>query len=467
MEELRDTAQAEAIRENPMGSEKEGKLLFRLSVPIVVSMLIQALYNVVDSIFVSRISENALTGVSLAYPIQMLMISVAVGTGVGINSLISRRLGAGRHHEAELAATNGLFLMMLSSVAFILFGLVGTRAFFSAYTKDAEIFEMGVTYLRTCCLLCPGIFFSISAERIMQAQGKAMFVMFIQLVGAVTNLIFDPILIFGLLGFPKMGVLGAAIATVMGQWFSMILGVVVLVSKNNQVRLHVRDFKPHREVIGDIYAVGVPSVIMQSISTVMNLMMNAILIGFTATAVAVFGIYFKIQSVIFMPVFGVTGAAMSIMAFNFGARKRDRLMRTYRITTFSTMAIMAVGTLAFLIMPEQILALFDASPDMQRIGVTALRILGIPFPIAAYCIANSTLFQAVGNGVYSMVVSFMRQMIALVPAAWILGRLTGSLDAVWWSFPIAEIMSLLVSTILLSKLYQNRIKPMSDPIFNG
>ena len=455
------------VRENPMRTEPEGRLLVRLSVPIVISMLIQALYNVVDSIFVSRVSENALTSVSLAYPMQMLMISVGVGTAVGINSLISRRLGARRKHEAELAATNGIFLMFLSSVAFILFGLFGTEAFFSAYTDDPEIHSMGVAYLKTCCAFCPGVFIALASERIMQAQGKALWTMIIQLVGAVTNIIFDPIFIFGLFGAPKLGVFGAALATVLGQWVAMLLGFIVLFSKKNEVRLHVRDFKPNRKVIGDIYKVGVPSILMQSISTVMNLVMNAILIAFSPTAVAVFGVYFKLQSLIFMPVFGVTGASMSIMAFNFGARIKARLMRTYKLTVMATVSVMLIGTAAFLLFPEALLDLFDASAEMKAIGVPALRILGIPFPVAAYCITNSTLFQAVGNGVYSMIVSFMRQMVVLVPAALLLAKIFGTVSAVWWAFPIAEVGSLAATLILFCRLYQNKIKTLGDPLFDN
>lgn len=452
--------QENTVFQNPMGYEPEGKLLTRLAVPMVISMLIQALYNLVDSIFVSRISENALTGVSLAYPIQMLMISVAVGTGVGMNSLISRRMGEGRQKEASLAAVNGIYLMVLSAIAFLLIGIFFTKPFFRIYTDDPEIFEMGVTYLTTCTTLGIGIFLSVGLERIMQAQGKAMLVMCIQLTGAVTNLIFDPIFIFGFFGLPAMGVLGAALATVLGQWFSAILGIIILRSRHNQIEMPIKGFRPNGRVIGEIYTVGVPSIIMQAISTVMNLVMNGILIAFTATAVAVFGVYFKIQSMIFMPVFGMTNAAMSIMAFNYGARNRGRLMRTYKLAVKAAICIMVAGLVIFQLFPEAILSLFDASPDMMEIGVTAMRILCLPFPVAAYCIVNSTFFQALGNGVYSMIVSFMRQMIALVPAAWLLAKLTNDLNAVWFSFPIAEVMSLLVSLVLFAKLYRERVKIM-------
>ena len=443
-----------------MGHDPEGRLLTRFAIPMVISMLVQGLYNMVDSVFVARISESALTAVTLAFPIQMLMVSVFVGTGVGLNSLISRRLGEGRQREAELTATNGLFLFVMSSLLFVLFGLFGVKPFFHIYTRDPAIYEAGVTYLSVCCLACTGSFLAVHSERVMQAQGSTLFVMIIQMTGGLTNLILDPILIFGLLGFPAMGVLGAAVATVLGQWVSAMLGFTVLMSRRNRVRLHLKGFRIHGDIIADIYRVGFPSIIMQSIGTVMNLMMNGILISFTATAVAVFGAYFKIQSVIFMPVFGITGAAMSIMAFNYGARKPERIRRTYRLTCLVTMAIMAAGMLLLQIFPDAVMRLFDASPAMAEMGRRALRIISLHFPIAAFCITTSTLFQALGNGIYSLFISFVRQMIALIPAVWIIARVTGIVGHLWWAFPFAESVALALSLLLYRKVRAEKIDPL-------
>lgn len=446
-----------------MGVEPEGRLLFSLSIPMVISMTMQALYNIVDSVFVSRISEDALTAVSLAFPMQMLMVALAVGTGVGISSLISRRLGARRFDEADLAAGNGITLMFLSAVVFCLFGIFGAQPFIRAFTDDAGIAGMGGTYLSICCTWCFGVFLQMAGERVMQAQGKPMFSMIMQLVGAVVNIILDPIMIFGLLGCPALGIAGAAIATVIGQFTGCLLSFIILFSKKNELKLRLRHLLPDAPTVKNIYQVGVPSILMQSIGTAMNLVMNAVLIAFSSTAVAVFGVYFKLQSFVFMPVFGVTGAAMSIMAYNFGARKKDRLMRTFKLTVGTTVITMAVGAAVFVLFPQALLSLFDASPAMLKIGVPALRILGAVFPVAAYCISNSVLFQAVGNGVYSMLMSFVRQMLVLVPAALILAKVTNDVSAVWWAFPIAEISAVILATIFFSRLYKTKIAPLDEP----
>ena len=445
-------------RSSRMGTLPEGKLLLSMAVPLSASMIFQALYNVVDSIFVSYISEAALTGVSLAYPMTMLMIAVAVGTGVGINSLISRRLGAGERQEANRAADNGLLLMVLSALAFVAFGVFGARPFIMAFTEDPAIVEMGATYLSICCTFCIGIFMQIFCERVMQAQGKNFYAMLMQLVGAVFNIIFDPILIFGLLGFPKMGIAGAAVATVAGQMISMLFSLFLVFSKRSEVRITLKGFRPEGRTIREIYQVGLPSVVMQAIGTVMNLLMNAILIAFADTAVAVFGVYFKVQSFALMPLIGMCNAAMSIMAYNYGARKKDRLMRTWRLAARAGVVMMVLFTLLFVLLPDEILGLFNASEEMLRIGRAALTIMPLALPIAAVNISISVTFQAVGNGMSSMFLSLARQLFVLVPAAWLLAKITGEVTAVWWSFPIAELAALVISIVLFRKTYRDRIQ---------
>ena len=454
---VEESTEALPLPENRMGTMPEGKLLWRMGVPLSLSMLIQALYNIVDSIFVARLSETALTAVTLAYPLYMLQVSVAVGTGVGINSLISRRLGARRHAEADASAANGLFVMALSCVAFMLFGFFGVRPFFNAFTDIPELRQMGTTYLSICCTMSIGLFMQIFCERIMQAQGKNLYAMLMQAFGAVINIIFDPILIFGLLGFPKLGIAGAAYATVGGQIIACLFSFLLVCSKRSEVRLRLARFRPSAAIIRDIYAVGLPSAVMQSITTVMNLVLNGLLIGFSTTAVAVLGAYFKVQSFALMPLFGVTNASMSIMAYNYGAGNRQRLMRTYTLTLITSAAIMALFTAVFELFPLPILSMFSASSDMLDIGRAAFTIIPLALPIAAYNIATSTLFQAVGNGMYSMWMSLVRQLFVLVPAAWALARVTGTVDGVWWAFVIAEVVSVALCLRFYARTYRDRI----------
>lgn len=450
--------------ENKMGYMPEGRLLFGMSLPVVISMLAQALYNVIDSIFVTRLSEDALTAVSLAFPIQMLMIAVAVGTGIGMNALISRRLGERRFEDANAAAGNGLFLLFVSSMVFLLFGLFGVRPFFNAFVSEAPLIrDMGMDYLSICCVLSFGIFLQMGAERIMQAQGKTVFVMLMQITGALVNIVLDPILIFGLLGFPKLGVAGAAYATVAGQFASMILSFLLVFCTRHDIRLHWRHVRPNGAVIRQIYAVGLPSIIMQSIGTVMNLLMNALLIAYTTTAVAVFGVYFKIQSLVFMPVFGMTSAAMSILAFNYGARCRKRMERTFRLMLLSSLSIMTLGMLCFQLFPAGIFSIFDASPEAVRIGTVALRTISPCFVLAAVSISSSILFQAVNRGFYSMFLSLSRQLLVLVPAAALLSLFTHNLDRIWLAFPIAEIVCLIVSLCMLRRVNRTIIAPLDAP----
>lgn len=449
---------------NKMGVMPIGKLLITMSLPMMASMFVQACYNIVDSIFVAQIGENALTAVSLAFPIQMLMISVSTGTGVGMNSLISRRLGEKRVDAANQAAANGLFLMLMSSVVFMIFGLTLSRPFFMLFTDDLEIMEMGISYLSICTILSFGVFLQIGCERVVQATGNTIYPMIMQITGAVINLILDPIFIFGYFGFPAMGIAGAALATVAGQIIAMFLSIYLVTKKKHDVTVSFKGFRPDKGAIRDIYGVGFPSIIMQSIGSVMTLGMNKILMPFSSIAVNVFGVYFKLNSFIFMPMFGLNhGAAMSIMGYNFGARDRKRLMQTYKLTMIAGFCIMLVGTLLFHLLPDKLLLLFDASEEMLEIGIPALKAISLSFPIAALCITCSTMYQAVGKGVYSLIMSLMRQLLVILPVAYLLSRFIG-LSAVWWSFPIAEIAALVFCGIAFPRLYFRMIKPLDEPL---
>jgi putative MATE family efflux protein len=443
-----------------MAVQPEGKLLFGMGAPLAVSMMIQAVYNIVDSIFVSYLGENALTAVSLSFPIFILMISAAVGTGVGINSLISRRLGAKRHEEAEQAAGNGFTLMLISMLVFVLFGIFGTRPFMRAYTTNPETLEYGVTYLSIITTCSVGLFMQIYCERIMQSQGQNFYVMLVQISGAVFNLIFDPILIFGLLGFPKLGMAGAAIATVGGQILAMLISFVLIFSKKNEVRLRAKNLRLKGPVVKEIYTVGAPSIILQALGTVMTLALNGILIAYTETAVAVFGVYFRVQSIAMMPLFGMTNAAMSIIAFNYGAQNRKRVMRTWRLALIAGLVMMLVMVVLIMLLPDQILGLFQATDEMLRIGRAALTIIPIGLVLAPVSIVCSVMFQAVGNGSYSMYLSLARQLLVLVPAAWLLSRIFHEVTAVWWAFPIAEVVTIIIALFMFANIYNTRIRTM-------
>ena len=451
---------APAAREHKMAVLPEGRLLFGMGVPLALSMLIQAFYNIVDSIFVSYLGEKALTAVTLANPIFLLMISVSVGTGVGINSLISRRLGAGQLQEAERAAANGFLVMFLSSILFVLFGIFGTRPFIEAYTSDPETIEFGVAYLSIVTTYSVGLFMQVFCERIMQSQGKNLYSMLIQIVGAVFNIVFDPILIFGLFGFPKLGMAGAAIATVGGQLVAMAFSFIIIFSKQNEVRLLLIKFRPSLRVIRDIYNVGFPTIVLQAIGTVMTLLLNGILIGFTQTAVAVFGVFFRVQSIALMPLFGMTNAAMSIIAFNYGAKNRARVMRTWKLALVSGIVMMLIMTVLFLLLPEQILSLFNATQEMLRIGRSALAIIPLGLTLASVSISCSVMFQAIGKGSYSMFLSLMRQLVVIVPAAWALARVFGEVTAVWWAFPLSESITIVLALLLFRRVYRAQIETL-------
>lgn len=447
-------------KENKMGTLPIPKLLVSMSVPIMVSMLIQALYNVVDSIFVAKISEDALTAVSLAFPVQVMMIAVAVGTAIGINALLSRRLGEKNYNEANLVTANGIFLSILNAVGFAIFGIFGLKAFFLAFVGPGTVMEMGMSYTSIVSIASFGIFLCVTGERLLQATGITIYSMYSQMAGAITNIILDPILIFGLLGAPKMGVAGAAVATVAGQIVSLILVTVFNIKKNHEISLSMKNFRPNWRIIVEIYRVGLPSIFMQTIGAVMTFGMNKILIVFSATAVSVFGIYFKLQSFVFMPVFGLTSGMIPIVGFNYGARHRERIMHTIKLASLMALAITAVGFAIFQIFPSQILGtLFGASDTMLAIGVPALRIISLHFIFAAISIVISSAFQALGKGMYSLIMSVSRQLIVLLPAAYLLGKYI-SLNAVWLSFPIAEVVSVTLALVLYRGLYEKEIKLM-------
>ncbi len=456
MEKESNNGTTEVRQENKMGVQPVNRLLITMSLPMMASMLVQALYNIVDSIFVSRINENALTAVSLAFPLQMLMIAIAGGTGVGVNAILSKALGEKDYQRANKTAVNGIFLYLLSYLFFLIIGLTFVRPFYASQTSDPEILEFGVQYMTICCVMSFGIFAQFIFERLLTSTGRTLLTMITQSTGAIINIILDPILIFGLLGVPKMGVSGAALATVIGQIAAGIFSCVLNIKKNPDIEISFKGFKPDRELISEIYRIGVPSIIMQAIGSAMNYIMNKILIGFTSTAVAVFGVYFKMQSFIFMPVFGLNNGMIPIIAYNYGAKKRDRMMKTWKLSWLYATVIMVLGTLAYELIPGYMLRLFDASDTMMNIGVTAFRIIGIHFPVAAFCIVTGSMFQALGKSIYSMIVSIMRQVVVLIPAAWLLSLL-GQVDYVWWAFPIAEIMSAVTTLFFFSRIYKHTI----------
>lgn len=447
-----------------MGVMPVGKLIASMAMPAIIAMLIQALYNIVDSIFVAQIGQNALLSVSLAYPLQMLVISVAVGTGVGLNSLISRRLGEGNHKAAGRAATHGLLLAVISGLVFLVIALVAVVPYFHAFTQDAEVFGGGVTYTRIVLGLSVCSIVSVSVGKCIQATGNMVMPMLQDLSGAVTNIILDPILIFGLFGAPKLGIAGAAIATVIGQTVSMLIGLFVLLKKKHAFAVSFKRFRMSARVVKEIYQVGVPAIIMQAIASVMLTGMNAILNPLSTVAVTVLGVYFKLQSFVFMPVFGLTQGAMPVMGYNFGARSKARLMHAYKVTFVAAFVIMAVGTVLFWVFPDKLLALFSADEEslqsMVTVGVPALRLISLSFIGAAFGIVNSTVFQAVGHGVASLIVSVARQLFVILPVAMLLAAL-GGLHVVWYAFPIAEIVSFLVSFVLLWRIYKREIRDLA------
>ena len=439
--------------ENKMGTMPEGRLLLTMSLPMMISMLVQAMYNIVDSIFVARISENALTAVSLAFPMQSLMIAIAGGTGVGVNALISRSLGEKNQKKANEVAMNGIFIYFLSYLVVAVVGNLLARPFYAMQIKagQEEIMELGVQYLSIVLTFSFGIYAQFIFERMLQATGRTFFTMISQALGAVINIILDPILIFGLLGFPKLGIAGAAVATVIGQIAAGTTAFIYNLKRNSDIQLSLKGFKPNVPMIGRIYQIAVPSIVMQSIGSVMNTGMNLILMDLSSTAAAVFGVYYKLQSFFFMPVFGLNNGLIPIISFNFGARKKDRMMRTLKFGYMIAACFTVLGFVCFMAIPQVLLSFFSASEAMIEIGVPALRIIGIHFLLAWISIVNGSLFQAVGKAMYSLYVSVSRQLVVLLPAAWILAKL-GGLTLIWWAFPLAELMSVLVSLICLGSV---------------
>ena len=447
------------LPENKMGVMPIGKLLINMALPMIISMLVQALYNVVDSIYVSQISENAVTALSLAFPIQNLQIGFAVGIGVGVNALLSKSLGQKDQENANFAAGNGAVIMVIATIAFMIFGIVGVEPFFRIQTDVPATLEASITYTRICSIGCLGVFISILCERLLQSTGRTIYTMITQSMGAIINIILDPILIHGQLGLPAMGIAGAAWATIIGQWSSAILGIIFNLTCNPEVHLHPKYFRLRGKTVAPILTVGIPSVVMNGIGSVMTFGMNQILQGFRETATSVFGVYFKLQSFFFMPLFGLNNATISIIAYNYGARRPERIMKTLKISSISALTLMITGMLIFQFAPELLLSMFNPSQDFMTMGCAALRTISFAFPIAAVCIALSASFQALGNGIYSTIISLARQLIVLLPAAYLLS-LSGDVNLVWWSYPIAEIISGALTFYFFLRIYRQRIKPL-------
>lgn len=427
-----------------------------MALPMILSMLVQALYNVVDSIFVAQINENALTAVSLAFPIQNLMIAFASGTGVGINALLSRSLGEKNFDRANKAANTGILLNLMTYAIFALFGLFGSRHFFAAQTANPEIITYGEQYLSIICTFSFGMFMQVTFERLLQSTGRTIYTMITQGTGAILNIILDPILIFGYFGFPKMGVAGAAAATVFGQITAMALGILFNQIRNPEIQVNSKHLRLHKETALLIYKVGIPSIIMMSIGSIMTFGMNKILLMFSSTAAAVFGVYFKLQSFFFMPVFGLNNGMVPIIAYNLGAQKKERIIKTIRLSVVAAIAMLTAGLIVFHLVPDLLLKLFNASDDMRSIGRPALRIISLSFPLAGFGIVAGSVFQAMGNGVYSLIVSAARQLVVILPVSWVLASCFG-LNAVWWAFPIAELVATTLSGILFRKIYREKI----------
>lgn len=442
---------AAEIKENKMGTMPINKLLFSMSVPMIISMLVQALYNIVDSAFVAQISENALSAVSLAFPMQNFMIAVAAGTGVGTNALLSKSLGARKFDTANKTASVSVFLAIINWLFFVLICIFFTKSFLRGQTDVAEIIQEGETYLHIVLIGSLGIFVEVAMERLLQSTGRTVYAMISQSVGAIVNIVLDPILIFGLFGLPEMGVAGAAMATVIGQFISCAVGITLNLKKNPEIHIQIKNMLPNPTILKNIYIVALPSILMISIGSIMIFCMNRILDGFTSTAIAVFGVYFKLQSFIFMPVFGLNNGMVPIIAYNYGARNKLRINQTIKLSIITAIVIMLVGFAIFQIIPEKLLAMFKASENMIAIGVPALRIISFSFLLAGYNIVASSVFQALGNGIYSLSISVARQLVVLLPAAYLLARL-GELNSVWLSFPIAEVVAFALCSLFLVQI---------------
>lgn len=449
------------LQENKMGVMPIGKLLLNMALPMIISMLVQALYNIVDSVYVSQVSESAVTALSLAFPVQNMQIGFAVGTGVGINSILSQNLGRRDAEAVNRTAGNGLLLMLINAAIFLIFGIFGVGPYYRMQSTVAETVNGGIAYTSICTIFALGSFLQIYNERLLQSTGRTTHSMITQASGAVINILLDPVFIFGMFGIPAMGVAGAAVATVIAQWISAIMGFYINFRFNQDVHLALRYVKPDGKIIRDVLTVGIPSIIMNGIGSVMNFGMNQIFQSFQETATGVFGIYYKLQSIFFMPLFGLNGATISIIAFNYGARKPKRIVETLKIACGTALVFMLLGLAAFQLIPEVLLGIFNPSDEFLRIGIKALRIISIHFPVASVCIIMGACFQALGNGIYSTLVSLCRQLIALLPTAYLLS-LSGDVNMVWWAFPIAEVVSAVVTTFLFLRLYRQKIAPLME-----
>lgn len=468
----------EETRENKMGVMPVNRLLISMALPMMISMLVQALYNVVDSMFVARITTNeqvfdsagnlitagtdAISALGLAFPVQMLLVAVGTGTGVGVNAIVSKALGEKNQKRADKAATHGVFLAVCSYLIFLFIGIFLAGAIIRGQGATGRTLEYGTTYLTIICTCSIGFYIQLMFERLLQSTGRTIYTMFTQGTGAIVNIILDPILIFGYFGLPKMGVAGAAIATVLGQWVAGVLAVILNKTKNPDLHVGFRGFKPEMKMIGRIYSVGLPSIIMQAVGSVMNFGMNTIITGINAAGVAVFTVYYKLQSFFFMPIFGMNNGMIPIVAYNYGAQRRNRLIKTVKLSMLYAFLLMSMGFAAFQLIPDKLLLLFDTGdPSLLAIGVPALRIIAWHYLIAWFCIIAGSMFQALGNGVYSLVVSVARQLVILLPAAYILGRI-GGLDSIWWAFPLAELMSGAVSLFFTFRINRKIIRNIGD-----
>ena len=449
------------IKENKMGVMSEGKLLANMALPMIISMLVQALYNVVDSIYVSQISESAVTALSLAFPIQNLQIGFAVGIGVGINSLLSKSLGERNQDAVNRTAGNGLMLMLMAAAAFMVFGFTGVRPYYEMQSTVAETVEGGTDYVSICCIFVLGSFVQIWCERLLQSTGRTTLSMITQGTGAITNILLDPVFIFGWFGLPAMGVAGAAVATVIGQWMGALVGLYLNLKHNPDVHLSARYFPLQKRTVGQILTVGIPSVIMNGIGSIMTFGMNQILQGFTETATGVFGIYFKLQSFFFMPLFGLNGATISIVAYNYGARKPHRIIRTLKLAGAAAMCLMLTGFAVFQIAPDMLLNMFNPSESFLALGRVCLRTISYSFPIAAVCIILGACFQALGNGIYATITSMARQLVVLLPVAYLMS-LTGNVNLVWLAFPAADLVSGIITVAFFLRIYRQKIKPLFE-----
>ena len=450
---------------NKMRVMPVGRLLFTMALPLALSMLVQALYNVVDSLYVSRISESAVTALSLAYPVQNLLIGFATGTAVGVNSLLSKSLGENNRERANYTAGNGIFLIGIAVILFMLFGIFGARPYFDMQSDVPETIAGGTSYISLCCIFSIGIFTEILGERLLQASGRTIYTLFTQGTGSILNIVLDPVFIFGVdfLGIPAMGITGAAIATVLGQIVSGIMAVVFNLTKNKDISFRFHYMKPQSYVIKKILTVGIPSIIMMAIGSVMTFGMNQIFLEFRdygETAAGVFGVYFKLQSFFFMPLYGLNNATISICAYNYGARQPDRIKKTVKLAVGTALVVMTIGFLVFQIFPNQLLGLFEPSPQFLELGYSGLRIVSIHFPMAAIGVVLGAVFQSLGNGIYTTIMALCRQLLILLPAAYLLGKITGNIHSVWWSFPISEFISMVMAICFFIRIYRKKIRPL-------